>query len=258
MEEMKTAPQEMSAEAHRPQDTEASARETALHKSPAPPPPMDWSRFGVPIGVIVVLMVGLLVALQVMPRSNQREGEKTLSKVPTEIGEWRLLDEYSVGERALKELMPDEYLARIYVGSNGDQADLSIIAGSHTGAFHNPQVCFRVQNWEFVDNREIELHVPGMAHPIRARAVQLVSLGGERRQAVGIYFYTTAYGYRSDTSSARILLLIGRLAGLPSKAYFVRFLKSSSGSAERDMQVLKQFAESVLSAMRQTNPEVVP
>lgn len=258
MEEMKTPTEEIWREPTDGQATDESSLDTPVHEAPFTAPPMDWKRFGVPMAVILVLMVGLLVAMQVMPRAKPESREKTLSKVPMEVGEWRLLDEYEVGERALKELMPDEYLARIYIGPGGEQADLSIIAGSHTGAFHNPQVCFRVQNWEFIDNREIELNVVGLKHPIRARAVQLVSLDGARRQAVGIYFYTTPFGYRSDTSSARILLLAGRLSGMPSKAYFVRFLKTSSGNAERDMQILKQFAEMVLSAMRKTNPEVVP
>ncbi|CUU10388.1 EpsI family protein [Armatimonadetes bacterium GBS] len=256
MEEMKT-PVEVAVESADGQDTAAPVAAEPQRDAP-PAPPMDWKRFGVPSVLSLLLMVGLLVAMQVMPRAKQQTGEKMLNRVPTSFGEWNLLEEYTPSQRALDELMPDEYLARIYVGPGGEQADFTIIAGSHTGAFHNPQVCFRVQNWEFADNREIELKVPGMERPIPARAVQLVSLEGAQRQAVGIYFYTTPYGYRSDTSSARILLLLGRLSGLPSKAYFVRFLKVSTGNAERDMETLKQFAEAALSAMRQTNPEVVP
>lgn len=255
MEEMKT-PVEVSAESVDGQDSMTPVAESQGAAPSAPP--MDWKRFGIPLGLSLLLMIGLLIAMQVMPRANPETGEKTLNKVPTSFGEWHLLDEYAPSERALNELMPDEYLARIYVGPGGEQADFTIIAGSHTGAFHNPQVCFRVQNWEFAENREIELNVPGLARPIRARAVQLVSVEGAQRRAVGIYFYTTPYGYRSDTSSARILLLLGRLSGLPSKAYFVRFLKTSTGNAERDMETLKQFAEEALSAMRHTNPEVVP
>ncbi len=255
MEEMKTSV-EVSAETVDGHDSVAPAAESQGAAHPAPP--MNWKRFGIPSVLSLLLMIGLLIAMQVMPRARQQTDEKTLNKVPVSLGEWHLLEEYAPSERALNELMPDEYLARIYVGPGGEQADFTIIAGSHTGAFHNPQVCFRVQNWEFAENREIELNVPGLARPIRARAVQLVSLEGAQRRAVGIYFYTTPYGYRSDTSSARILLLLGRLSGLPSRAYFVRFLKTSTGNAERDMEMLKQFAEAALSAMHHTNPEVVP
>ncbi|MFQ3611344.1 MAG: exosortase C-terminal domain/associated protein EpsI, partial [Fimbriimonadales bacterium] len=160
-------------------------------------------------------------------------------------------------EAALRELQPDEYLARIYVNAQGEQADLSIIAGSHTGAFHSPQVCFRVQNWEFADNREISLNVPGLAEPIKARFVELVSLRGDNQRAVGIYFYSTPFGYRSDTSSARIYLLAARLAGMNSRSYFVRFLKPASGNAQRDRESIQRFAEAVLAEMVKTNPEVV-
>ena len=162
-----------------------------------------------------------------------------------------------MSEAALKELLPDEYVARIYVNPSGEQADLSIIAGSHTGAFHNPQVCFRVQNWEFAENESITLNVPER-EPIPARFVRLISLDGQRREAVGIYFYSTPMGYRDDTSTARIFLLLSRLgAGSQQRAYFIRFLKTATGNPERDRESVKQFAEQVLAAMRETNPEVV-
>jgi hypothetical protein len=143
------------------------------------------------------------------------------------------------------------------VNAAGEQADLSIIAGSHTGAFHNPQVCFRVQNWEFAENESITLNVPER-EPIQARFVRLISLDGMRREAVGIYFYSTPLGYRDDTSTARIFLLLARLTGMDQqRAYFVRFLKTATGDPERDRESIKRFAEQVLAAMRDTNPEVV-
>jgi len=224
---------------------------------PRPAPPMDWKRFGAPLTVLMALTIGLVLAIQFMPRPKPLQGGKTLDKIPNTLGEWSLLQEYPMSEAALNELKPDEYVARIYVNSSGEQADFSIIAGSHTGAFHNPQVCFRVQNWEFAENESITLNVSGR-EPIPARFVRLISLDGMRREAVGIYFYSTPMGYRDDTSSARIFLLLARLAGMDQqRAYFIRFLKPATGNPERDRESVKQFAEQVLTAMRRTNPEVV-
>jgi EpsI family protein len=224
---------------------------------PRPAPPMDWRRFGAPLAVLMLLTVGLVLAIQFMPRSEPLQEGKTLDKIPATLGEWSLLEEYPMSEAALNELKPDEYVARIYVNAAGEQADLSIIAGSHTGAFHNPQVCFRVQNWEFAENESITLNVPER-EPIQARFVRLISLDGMRREAVGIYFYSTPLGYRDDTSTARIFLLLARLTGMDQqRAYFVRFLKPATGNPERDRESVKQFAEQVLAAMRDTNPEVV-
>jgi EpsI family protein len=224
---------------------------------PRPAPPMDWRRFGAPLAVLMLLTVGLVLAIQFMPRSKPLQEGKTLDKIPATLGEWSLLEEYPMSEVALNELKPDEYVARIYVNAAGEQADLSIIAGSHTGAFHNPQVCFRVQNWEFAENESITLNVPER-EPIQARFVRLISLDGQRREAVGIYFYSTPLGYRDDTSSARIFLLLARLTGMDQqRAYFVRFLKTATGDPERDRESIKRFAEQVLAAMRETNPEVV-
>ncbi len=220
-------------------------------------PPMDWKRFGPPMAILAACMLAVLLAIQYMPRVAAKPGEKTLNRVPKQIGEWSLLQEYEMSADAANELKPDEYIARIYVNSNGEEADFTILAGSHTGAFHNPQVCFRVQNWEFADNREVVLNVPGIKEPLHARIVHLISLQGPKREAVGIYFYSTPMGYRSDTSSARILLLVARVAGMHQRAYFVRFLKPSSGNFERDSETLKSFAEQALAAMRQTNPEVI-
>ncbi|MFN3691069.1 MAG: exosortase C-terminal domain/associated protein EpsI [Fimbriimonadales bacterium] len=240
---------------------DAAAQETPSHArdaEPIPAPPMDWKRFGAPVFVLMTLTIGLVLAIQFMPRPKPLEEGKTLSKVPQILGEWTLIEEYPMSESALNELKPDEYIARIYANPRGEQADLSIIAGSHTGAFHNPQVCFRVQNWEFAENEKIALQVPGRSEPIAARFVRLVSLDGRNRQAVGIYFYSTPLGYRNDTSSARIFLLIARLTGMnQQRAYFVRFLKTASGDPERDREEIKQFAEQALAAMAETNPEVV-
>jgi EpsI family protein len=224
---------------------------------PRPAPPMDWKRFGAPLAVLMFLTVGLVLAIQFMPRPKPLQEGKTLDKIPTTLGEWSLMQEYPMSEAAFNELKPDEYVARIYVNAAGEQADLSIIAGSHTGAFHNPQVCFRVQNWEFSENEGITLNVPER-EPIQARFVRLISLDGQRREAVGVYFYSTPMGYRDDTSSARIFLLLARLTGMDQqRAYFVRFLMGASGNPQRDRESVKQFAEQVLAAMRDTNPEVV-
>jgi EpsI family protein len=224
---------------------------------PRPAPPMDWKRFGAPLTVLMALTIGLVLAIQFMPRPKPMQAGKTLDKIPNALGEWSLLEAYPMSEAALNELKPDEYVARIYVNAAGEQADLSIIAGSHTGAFHNPQVCFRVQNWEFAENESITLNVPER-ESIQARFVRLISLDGMRREAVGIYFYSTPMGYRDDTSSARIFLLLARLTGMDQqRAYFVRFLKGASGDPQRDRESVKRFAEQVLAAMRETNPEVV-
>jgi len=224
---------------------------------PRPAPPMDWKRFGAPLTVLMALTIGLVLAIQFMPRPKPMQAGKTLDKIPATLGEWSLLEEYPMSDAALNELKPDEYVARIYVNAAGEQADLSIIAGSHTGAFHNPQVCFRVQNWEFAENESITLNVPER-EPIQARFVRLISLDGQRREAVGVYFYSTPMGYRDDTSTARIFLLLARLTGMDQqRAYFVRFLKPATGNPERDRESVKRFAEQVLAAMRDTNPEVV-
>jgi EpsI family protein len=220
-------------------------------------PPLDWKRFRAPMAVLTLVMVGVLLAIQYMPRVAAKPGEGTLKRVPAQIGEWQLTQEYEMSAEAANELKPDEYIARIYVNGNGEEADFTILAGSHTGAFHNPQVCFRVQNWEFADNREVELRVPGLKEPIYARIVHLINLRDPKREAVGIYFYSTPLGYRPDTSTARIFLLLARVAGMHQRAYFVRFLKPVTGNYERDAETLKQFAEQTLTKMRKTNPEVV-
>lgn len=238
-------------------DVHAAPDASAEVIQPRPAPPMDWKRFGAPLAVLMLLTVGLVLAIQFMPRPKPLQEGKTLDKIPVTLGEWSLLEEYPMSEAALNELKPDEYVARIYVNAAGEQTDLSIIAGSHTGAFHNPQVCFRVQNWEFAENESITLNVPER-EPIQARFVRLISLDGQRREAVGIYFYSTPMGYREDTSSARIFLLLARLTGMDQqRAYFVRFLKTATGDPERDRESIKRFAEQVLAAMRDTNPEVV-
>jgi hypothetical protein len=219
---------------------------------------MDWKRFGAPLTVLMALTIGLVLAIQFMPRPKPMQAGKTLDRIPATIGEWSLLEKYPMSDAALNELKPDEYVARIYVNAAGEQADLSIIAGSHTGAFHNPQVCFRVQNWEFAENESITLNVPER-EPIQARFVRLISLDGHAARGRGHLLLLDADGLPRRHLHRAHLSAAGAANGHGSATRLLRALLEDRVRAtqQRDRESVKRFAEQVLAAMRDTNPEVV-
>lgn len=237
--------------------TEMESEEAAPAAIAEPRGPVNISKFQIPMIALAICMAGLVIALQTIKPVEANKGVDTLVKVPRNFAGWFNSEDYPMSEEAKKVLMPDEYLARVYRSSDGAVADFTIIAGSHTAAFHNPQVCFRVQRWNFTDNKLDSLEVPGLEHPIPVRIVRLVNSDDERRQSVGMYFYATPLGYRTDTSSARIMLFAARAAGIKKRAYFVRFIKDGTGNAERDALQLKEFASAALAEMVKTNPEVI-
>lgn len=223
---------------------------------PKPQQPIDIRRFTVPMVLIALPMVALVIALQIIKPASGLNVKDTLHLVPTEFTHWRLEQETEMSESALSELKPDEYISRIYVGDEGDYVDFTVIAGSHTGAFHNPQVCFRVARWEFATVKQHQLKVPGLEKAIPVTIVNLHNLENSSK-SVGMYFYRTPFGVSTDTTRARLWLFLARVVGIKQRSYFVRFIKPSTGDEAADEKKLIEFATDLLSEMRKTNPEVV-
>lgn len=183
-------------------------------------------------------------------------GRKTLHKIPAAFDGW-ISKDYQMSEEAFKTLMPEEYVSRIYRSRDGQVIDFTVIAASHTRAFHNPKLCFRTQSWIFTENYEDFLEVPGLQHKIPIRVVPLVHANEPTQKSVGMFFYRTPLGMRSDTFTARILLFLGRVVGFKQQTYFVRFIKYSSGDLQKDKEELKRFAAEILSRLKSTNPEII-
>lgn len=214
------------------------------------------NRMKLPMAVLLVFAIGMAVAVNVIKQPEGAKGEPTLHKLSLNLGDWGG-QKYEMDKASLDELKPDEYAAIQYRDNDGNSGDLTIIAGSHTGAFHNPEVCFRAQQWEFTENAASSLAVPGMDREIPIKRVGLNHrITGQK--AVGLYFYKTPYGLFADTTPARIWLFFARVLGVQQKSYFVRVLVlSSGGNKEKDFETLEQFAIEVLESTRETNPELL-
>jgi hypothetical protein len=116
-------------------DAHAAPDASAEVIQPRPAPPMDWKRFGAPLTVLMALTIGLVLAIQFMPRPKPMQAGKTLDKIPATLGEWSLMQEYPMSDAALNELKPDEYVARIYVNSSGEQQTFRLSRGRTRARF---------------------------------------------------------------------------------------------------------------------------
>jgi len=233
--------------------------ESELEPEPVPrpePQPINVRRFIMPMMLVALPMIALVVALQIIKPAAGLAIKDTLHLVPKEFAHWRMDQEYEMSESALNELKPDESISRIYISEQGEYTDFTVIAGSHTGAFHNPQVCFRVARWEFAEVKQHQLKVPGIEREMPVTIVKLHNLENASK-SVGMYFYRTPFGISTDTTRARLWLFLARVIGIKQRSYFVRFIKPSSGDEEADEKILIEFATDLLSEMKKTNPEVV-
>jgi EpsI family protein len=244
-------------EVHESTNGYSPEQESQPEPTPKPEPqPINIRRFTVPMLLVTLPMIALVVALQIIKPASGLAIKDTLHLVPTEFTQWRMEQEYEMSESARKELNPDESLSRIYIGDQGDYVDFTVIAGSHTGAFHNPQVCFRVARWEFAEVKQHELKVPGIEKVMPVTIVNLHNLDSSSK-SVGMYFYRTPFGISTDTTRARLWLFLARVVGIKQRSYFVRFIRPSTGDEAADEKRLIEFATDLLSRMKQTNPEVV-
>jgi EpsI family protein len=79
-----------------------------------------------------------------------------LSAFPKQFGEWRQIDEQTLGPGAFRELQPDDYISRTYVDDRGVPVYLSIAyyaSQRHRKTFHSPQNCLPGAGWTMGNHR---------------------------------------------------------------------------------------------------------
>ena len=114
---------------------------------------------------------------------------KSLSRLPTAIGEWRMLREGVIESDERDVLRADDYLTRQYATPGGKTASLFVayFRSQRAGQTpHSPKNCLPGSGWSWSAADEIPVDIAGRAQPIVINRY-VVAKGAER--AVVLYWY---------------------------------------------------------------------
>ncbi|MGC8782988.1 MAG: exosortase C-terminal domain/associated protein EpsI [Armatimonadota bacterium] len=206
-----------------------------------------WVLFALSVATAIVVLV-------THPGQGKVTVEITDERIPMQVGEWQGR-RYEMGALVYQALRPDAIVSRIYIDPKGRQIDFVLLAGSHSEAFHNPHLCFPDQGWKIQNDRQVELRIPGVDKSFNARLMQVDNNG---RKATVVYWYRSPLGSTGSAAVARISTYIARLLGMQrQQTFFMRFIVPSSGNEDNDLDVVREFAGQMLSALKQSLPEVI-
>ncbi|MCS6829473.1 MAG: EpsI family protein [Armatimonadota bacterium] len=194
------------------------------------------------------------VVLAIQPGQGRAIADISEERIPLQIGEWHGT-RYEMGAMVFQALRPDAIISRTYIHSSGKHLDFVLLAGTHADAFHNPHLCFPDQGWKIQDERSLELHIPGVASPVKARLMQVDNNG---RKATVVYWYRAPFGTTSSVAVARVQTYTARIVGMSrQQTFFIRFIVPSSQDVQKDIATVQQFAGELFSVLKQTLPEVI-
>lgn len=194
------------------------------------------------------------VVLVTKPGQGRALVDITEERVPMQVGEW-YGRRYDMGALVFQALRPDAIISRTYIHPSGKHLDFVLLAGTHAGAFHNPHLCFPDQGWKIQDEREIQLHIPGVDSPMEARLMKVDNAG---RKVTVIYWYRAPFGTTSSVAVARIQTYTARLMGMNrQQTFFFRFIVPSSEDEQADIRLIQEFAGKMFRQLQQTLPEVI-
>jgi EpsI family protein len=130
-----------------------------------------------------VAFYGLSRRAEVIPPS------KSLSQLPTAIGEWRMVREGVIEQDEKDVLRADDYLKRDYAASTGKTAQL-FVAYFHSQRAgqtpHSPKNCLPGSGWTWSVSDTIHVDIAGRAQPIEINRY-IVSKADDH--AVVLYWY---------------------------------------------------------------------
>lgn len=207
------------------------------------------------LAILLVLSVATAaVVLATQPGQGRAVADISEDRIPLQIGEWHGT-RYEMGAMVFQALRPDAIISRTYIHPSGKHLDFVLLAGTHADAFHNPHLCFPDQGWKIQDERSLEVRIPGVDTPVKARLMQVDNNG---RKATVIYWYRAPFGTTSSVAVARVQTYTARIVGMNrQQTFFIRFIVPSSQDLQKDIDTIQQFAGELFGALKQTLPEVI-
>lgn len=172
----------------------------------------------------------------------------TLQRLALPFRGWKTVDTPLTAdeERALE---PDAVLARRYLSSGAESAELVVIAGHRKRTVHTPGYCMVGGGWEVVSQRRVSLGLPEGSVP----ATQSV-MTNDGREMIATYFFTDGSYSTPNVVQLQWRSLVKRMYGRLPLAALVRVIVPVTRSREEAERLTAEFVRAtvpqVLQALR--------
>lgn len=121
-------------------------------------------------------------------------------------------------------------LARVFQAQDAT-FDVTLIASRDRVSFHDPRVCFTAQGYNITEESAISIPTKTRGN-IPATLAKMTT--PDKAQALAVYFYKDTNGFKGDTTSLKVSMLIDQVKGrTDTDAVFYRFIPSTNVDQER-------------------------
>ena len=199
-------------------------------------------RYRLPITLFILLLTLGSTLLERRTGSVKSRADY-LQEFPLPFRDWvETRQELTPHERSL--LLPDAVLLRQYRSSDGEAAELAILAGHRKQTVHTPAFCMAGSGWQTITKNDVPLLIDGM--PITATRLLMEN---QDKSIIVTYFFTN--GYHSHQSLVRFQMeqYLDRIRGKVPLGALVRIIIPVQ-KTRSDAEILSnEFSKTVLPGL---------
>lgn len=178
-----------------------------------------------------------------------------LSEFPTEVRDWKMVQDAPLDPEVMRVLRADDVLNRLYVNKEGRVANLFVgfFKSQRTGqAPHSPKNCLPGAGWAPTRSDVLAIQVPGRAEPIRVNRY-VVSKGDQK--SVVLYWYQTRDRVIASEYTAKVYLVADAIRYNRTDTSLVRVVVPMDSSGESEaIQTATSLVQSMFTTLRQYLP----
>lgn len=201
---------------------------------------------------MVLLTFGVAVNFGPRPKQVERTTAEIENMVPLKLSGFRTelaagqTVSYTMDKEVYEVLHPWAIVARVF-STKDHQYDVVVIASRNKDSFHDPQVCFKAQNWTLSNQRLSTVSTQKRGEV----PVTLVDMEQDGERRIALYFFKTTQGYFGDIHEVKLKMMSYKFLhlGKDDEGAFIRIIPDSGVSEEQ----LKQFVGSWIDAASETS-----
>lgn len=160
---------------------------------------------------------------------------------------------YKMDQTTYDLLKPFGIVARTYT-YGAKSFDAVIIASQSEDSFHNPQICFSAQGWEF-EKQAMETVESKSQGVIPFTLLTMTNSKGDAKRTLAAYFYKgTGNKYYGATNSFKVGLFLAAMKGQSLDGVFYRVIPQYRAvNDEEQVKELKQFIRAWVDAAAESS-----
>jgi len=202
----------------------------------------------------VCLLGATLLYLQFFAAGERAVSRKSLASFPVVIDGWRSIESEILADADLDVLKPSDYLVRLYIDSNGEEASLYIgywLSQRKGAQVHSPKNCLPGGGWEPIEARRMRIPIQGSDSSIEVNRYLLQK--GEQTMIV-LYWFQSQGRTTGSELRAKIDLVSNSMLHHRSDGAIVRVSSLVHQDAHATDGLLVKFVQAFYSNLRDFLP----